>query len=98
MYSSSCCAALPGPEACPPPSESLTLTDTLHEGFAKLLFSNPLAALASLGAILQGRAAFQGIEMLFDLRQQALAIVQAQRGKVGSVDGRLSVAAEAGSA
>ena len=39
--------------------ETLTLTDTLHEGFAKLLFSNPLAALASLGAILQGRAAFK---------------------------------------
>jgi 4-hydroxybenzoate polyprenyltransferase len=40
--------------------KTLTLTDTLHEGFAKLLFSNPLGALVSLGAILQGRAAFKG--------------------------------------
>jgi 4-hydroxybenzoate polyprenyltransferase/phosphoserine phosphatase len=39
--------------------QSLILSDTLHEGFAHLLFFRPLAALASLRSILQGRAAFK---------------------------------------
>lgn len=39
--------------------QTLVLTDTLHEGFARLLFSNPLSALASLPSILKGRASFK---------------------------------------
>jgi 4-hydroxybenzoate polyprenyltransferase/phosphoserine phosphatase len=39
--------------------QTLILTDTLHESFARLLYSNPLGALASLRSILQGRAAFK---------------------------------------
>jgi 4-hydroxybenzoate polyprenyltransferase/phosphoserine phosphatase len=39
--------------------QTLILTDMLHESFARLLFSNPLGALASLRSILQGRAAFK---------------------------------------
>ena len=39
--------------------QTLILTDTLHEGFAKLFFSNPFGAIASLRSILQGRAAFK---------------------------------------
>ncbi len=39
--------------------QTLILTDILHEGFARLLLSNPLGALASLRSILQGRAAFK---------------------------------------
>ena len=39
--------------------QTLILTDTLHESFARLLFSNPLGALASLRSLLQGRAAFK---------------------------------------
>lgn len=39
--------------------QTLILTDTLHEGFAKLLFSDPLGAFASLRFILQGRATFK---------------------------------------
>ena len=35
---------------------TLTLTDTLQEAFAKLLFSKPIRALASLGALFQSRA------------------------------------------
>jgi 4-hydroxybenzoate polyprenyltransferase len=41
--------------------QTLVLTDTLHEGFASLLFSDPLAALASLPSILHGRAAFKAM-------------------------------------
>ena len=36
---------------------TLTVTDTLYESFAKLLFRDPLAALASLAQIARGRAA-----------------------------------------
>ncbi|HEY1472977.1 MAG TPA: UbiA family prenyltransferase [Pseudolabrys sp.] len=39
--------------------QTLILTDSLHEAFARLLFSDPLAALASLRSILRGRAAFK---------------------------------------
>jgi len=39
--------------------QTLVLTDTLHEGFARLLFSKPLSALASLLSILKGRASFR---------------------------------------
>ena len=39
--------------------QTLVLTDTLHEGFARLIFSEPRAALASLLSLLQGRAAFK---------------------------------------
>ena len=38
---------------------TLILADSLQEAFAKLLFSKPIRALASLGALLQGRAAFK---------------------------------------
>ena len=38
---------------------TLIFTDSLQEAFAKLLFSRPIRALASLGALLQGRAAFK---------------------------------------
>jgi 4-hydroxybenzoate polyprenyltransferase len=39
---------------------TLIHSDTLHEGFAKLLFSNPAGAAAALLSIWQGRAAFKG--------------------------------------
>ena len=39
--------------------QTLVLTDTLHEGFARLIFSEPRAALPSLLSLLQGRAAFK---------------------------------------
>jgi 4-hydroxybenzoate polyprenyltransferase/phosphoserine phosphatase len=38
---------------------TLILSDSLHEGFAKLLFSDPLGALRTLPSLLQGRAAFK---------------------------------------
>ena len=40
--------------------KTLILTDTLHEGLAKLLFSDPVAAFLALLSILQGRAGVQG--------------------------------------
>jgi 4-hydroxybenzoate polyprenyltransferase/phosphoserine phosphatase len=39
--------------------QTLVVIDTLHEGFAKLIFSNPFGAIASLRSILRGRAAFK---------------------------------------
>jgi 4-hydroxybenzoate polyprenyltransferase len=39
--------------------QTLVVTDTLYEGFARLLFRQPLAAFALLMALLRGRAAFK---------------------------------------
>jgi 4-hydroxybenzoate polyprenyltransferase/phosphoserine phosphatase len=38
---------------------TLLLTDSLHECFAQLLFSNPLGAVATVGQLASGRAAFK---------------------------------------